>query len=98
MRFGFRTHGWDLGAFAPRHRCSSFAWRGDERSRFHLLRRLPEPLEIIELARMLGENVYHEINIIQQHPLRLAVSFHMRWRQPRLLQTLFHLVGNGLDL
>src|SRR5581483_12121899 len=25
-------------------------------------------------------------------------SFHMRWRQPRLLQTLFHLVGNGLDL
>src|SRR5438270_1752773 len=41
-----------------------------------LSRRLPQPFQIVKLARALREYVQNKVHIIQQHPLGLGVAFH----------------------
>ena len=40
----------------------------------------------------------HEINVVQQYPLSLAVPFHVRRSQPGLPESLLYLIGDGLNL
>src|ERR671914_480767 len=37
----------------------------------------PQPLELIELARRRMEDVDHEIDIVEQHPVAAAQALHM---------------------
>ena len=65
---------------------------------FKLGRRLPEPLKIVILSRVLGKNVDDEIHIVEQHPLRLFITFFVCDTDPYGFQTLVDSVGDCLDL
>src|SRR5690348_18428432 len=60
--------------------------------------RLPQPLQVVILARLLGEDVDHEVHVIKQHPLRLLVALDVGGMQAYLIQALLHFVRNGLNL
>jgi len=63
-----------------------------------MLRRLPQTFEIVELARLLGENMDDEIRVIDQDPFALFVALGVGWAHPRGLQTQLDLVCDGLHL
>src|SRR5262249_43063306 len=67
-------------------------------SRFEALGRLPETLEFIVPARLFGEDVDNEIDIVEQDPFRLTVAFRMRRIKTLALQTQFDFVRDRLDL
>src|SRR5208283_1439709 len=71
---------------------------GQQFRRFHPLRRFPEPFQIVELARLLGENVDDKIHVIEQYPFRLLVALLVRDAQAHLFEALIYRVGNGLNL
>src|SRR5579872_360365 len=60
-----------------RTRNHALAWLGDKLCGVDLLRRFPEPFEIVILPRRLRKNVDYEIHIVDQHPLTLTVSFNI---------------------
>src|ERR1041385_4621311 len=70
----------------------------DQLRKFHAPGRLPQALEVIKLARLLGKDVNYEINIIEQHPVRLLVSLDLIGPHSGLFQTILHLVRNCLHL
>src|SRR5579859_4686091 len=76
----------------------ALAGRGFQIGRLQALGRLPQPLQVVELACLLGEDVDDEVHVVHQNPLGLVVAFNVRRTQSRGLQTQFHLVSNGLDL
>jgi len=95
----------DAGEAANRFFCG-FPWRrlpgraffwSQQFSRRQPGGRPPEPFQSIELARLLAENVDHEVHIIQQHPFRLAVSLGVLRTQAGDAQPLLHFIGNRLD-
>ena len=49
-------------------------------------------------ARLLGEDVHDEIDIIQQHPLRPVVAFHIVRVVAVALEAQLDVVGDRLDL
>lgn len=59
---------------------------------------LPQPLQIVEFAGLLGEHVNYEIDIVEQNPFRLLVAFDVGGVLPGLLQAFFDLVRDRLDL
>src|SRR5262249_25652292 len=71
---------------------------GFQVSRFEALGRLPETLEFIVPARLFGEDVDNEIDIVEQDPFRLTVAFRMRRIKTLALQTQFDFVRDRLDL
>src|SRR5205814_3318893 len=83
------------GPLAPGNGCGSLACGRFQRGGLHLFRRLPQALEIVELARMLREHVHDEIYVIEQYPLRLAISLNVCGRKAGLLYKQLHFVGNG---
>src|SRR5690348_942951 len=62
------------------------------------MRRLPEPLQVVELARCLRKNVNDKIYIIEQHPIGLIVTFHLVGGNSFALEAQFHFIGDGLNL
>ena len=60
--------------------------------------RLPQALEIVELARLLREDVDHEVHVVNEHPLGLVVAFDVRGAEASAFETEFDFVGNGLNL
>src|SRR5678816_4155120 len=63
-----------------------------------LLGSLPFALEIVKLAGLLRKNVYHEVDVVEQHPLRLLVALSVCRTHSLLFQTVFDLIGNCLNL
>ena len=85
-----------LGVFFPGRNlclCCRFlrqvSWR-------QLARRLPEPFQIVKLARALREYVQYEINIIQKHPLGLVVPFNAVGALARFGHVFLHVIGDCL--
>jgi hypothetical protein len=42
--------------------------------------------------------VDHEVHVIEQHPLRLPVAFHVRRLHPSVCKSLLYLIRDGLNL
>src|SRR5437868_1835791 len=63
-----------------------------------LSRRLPQPFQVIKLARALREYVQDEVNIVQKHPLGLGVTFHAIRTLARFGHIFLHIVGDCLYL
>ena len=60
---------------------------------------LPEALEIVVPAGVLGEDVNNEVDVIEQNPLGLVVALGVRGVEAEAaLKTELDFVGNGLDL
>jgi hypothetical protein len=59
---------------------------------------LPETLEFVVAAGVFGEDVDHEVDIIEQNPLRLAIAFGVGGVESGFFQAEFDFVGDGLDL
>jgi hypothetical protein len=62
------------------------------------LRRLPKTFQFIVAACFFCEYVDHEIYVVEEHPLRLAVTLNVRGIKTLAFKTEFYLVGDGLDL
>ena len=58
----------------------------------------PQPIEAVEVARVLREDVDHEVEVVEQHPLGARVAFDERRPLLLRLERLFHRIGNGLHL
>src|SRR5947207_4513338 len=56
----------------------------------------PQALQIVELARPRGEDMYDEINVVQQDPLAFYLSFDVQRPHAVLLQGFFDLFRNCL--
>src|SRR5579859_1469233 len=50
------------------------------------------------MARTLGEDVQHKMNVVQQNPFRLVVAFHAVGALAGLGELLLHFIGDGLYL
>ena len=59
---------------------------------------LPQPLQIVELTRVLAKNVNDKIHVVQQDPLGLVVALDMRGLLPDRGELLVYLIGDGLEL
>src|SRR5690242_3987108 len=59
-----------------------------EISRRNAARRAPQAFEVVKLARILAEDVDNEINVVEQHPLRLLVAFGVSGADAGTLQAL----------
>ena len=65
----------------------------------HPLRRIsPEPLQIVELAGLLVENMNDHILVVKQNPARLAGPLAVPHAHACQRQALFHAFGEGPDL
>src|SRR6202044_3219620 len=62
------------------------------------LRRLPQALQIVKLARLLGENVDDEVDIVDKDPLALSIALDLRGPDSSIFQAAFYFIGNGLYL
>ena len=58
----------------------------------------PETLQIIEFARLIVENMYHDIMVVKQNPLRLAGPLAVPHGDLRPVQRLGHAIGDGAQL
>src|ERR1700716_3206044 len=66
--------------------------------RFETFCCLPQTLEIIKFRGLFREHGPHEIDVVEQDPLCLAVAFDVGRRHARRLKAHFDLVGDGLHL
>src|ERR1051325_9922690 len=67
-------------------------------SRLQLSRRLPQPLKIVISSRVFREYVHYEIHIIEQHPLRLLVTFNVSGAHSLCVESLRHFIADRLHL
>ena len=58
----------------------------------------PEPLQIVELAGLLVENMNDHILVVKQNPVRLAGAFTVEHAHALRRQALFHAFGESPDL
>ena len=57
----------------------------------------PQTFEIVKAARLLREDVNHEVDIIEQHPLGLLVSLRVSYAQAQTLEPLIDGIGDRLN-
>src|SRR5207245_4218986 len=65
---------------------------------FKPLRGFPEALEFVIPTGLFGEDVDDEVDVVQQHPLGLAVAFDVRRIETGPLQAELDFIGDRLDL
>src|SRR5215510_8917690 len=96
------SHPTPLSGSLPRHAVGPFLrnplGRTFELGWLQSLRRLPKTLQLIVAACLFCEYVDHEIYVVEEHPLRLAVTLNVRGIKTLAFKTEFYLVGDRLDL
>jgi len=58
----------------------------------------PQAFQVVVGAGLLGENVNHEIAVIDQNPLRVLITFDAGRVLARFFQLGLDLIGDGLNL